>query len=41
LPKLSAYWKAIVRDPIAARVVRETREAIEAAQERVPKERQI
>jgi glutathione S-transferase len=41
LPKLSAYWKAIVRDPIAARVMRETREAIEAAQQRVPKERQI
>src|SRR5690348_2362291 len=41
LPKLSAYWKAIGRDPIAARVLRETREAIEAAQVRVPKERQI
>jgi glutathione S-transferase len=41
LPKLSAYWKAIGRDPIAGRVMRETREAIEAAQVRVPKERQI
>jgi len=41
LPKLSAYWKAIVRDPIAARVMRETREAIETAQARVPRERQI
>jgi len=38
---LSAYWKAIGRDPIAARVMRETREAIAAAQVRVPKERQI
>jgi glutathione S-transferase len=41
LPKLSAYWKAIARDPIAARVMRETREAIKMAQARVPKERQI
>jgi glutathione S-transferase len=41
LPKLSAYWKAIGRDPFAARVLRETREAIAAAQARVPKERQI
>ena len=41
LPKLSAYWKAIRRDAIAARVIRETREAIEAARVRVPSERQI
>jgi len=28
-PKLSAYWAAIQRDPIAARLIAETREAIE------------
>ncbi len=28
LPKISAYWKAIARDPIAARVITETRDAI-------------
>lgn len=39
LPKLSAYWKAIQRDPIAARVLRETSDAIAAAQ--TPKEKQI
>jgi glutathione S-transferase len=32
LPKLAAYWKAIAADPIAARVIRETQEAIAAAQ---------
>jgi len=41
LPKLSAYWKAIPNDPIAGRVIRETYEAIAAAQRRVPKEKQI
>jgi glutathione S-transferase len=41
LPKLSAYWKAIPRDPIAGRVIRETYDAIAAAQTRVPKEKQI
>ena len=41
LPKLSAYWTAIQRDPIAARVIRETHDAIAAAQARVPKEKQI
>jgi glutathione S-transferase len=41
LPKLSAYWTAIQNDPIAARVLRETRDAIAAAQTRVPKEKQI
>ncbi|HEY4943225.1 MAG TPA: glutathione S-transferase family protein [Rhizomicrobium sp.] len=38
LPKLSAYWKAIQHDPIAARVIRETSDAIAAAQ--TPKEKQ-
>lgn len=28
LPKLSAYWRAIQRDPIAARLIAETRDAI-------------
>ena len=41
LPKLSAYWKAIPKDPIAGRVIRETYDAIAAAQTRVPKEKQI
>jgi glutathione S-transferase len=41
LPKLSAYWKAIKTDPIAGRVIRETYDAIGAAQTRVPKEKQI
>jgi glutathione S-transferase len=41
LPKLSAYWRAIRNDPIAARVIRETYDAIAAAQSQVPKERQI
>jgi glutathione S-transferase len=31
-PKLAAYWKAIAADPIAARLIRETQEAIAAAQ---------
>lgn len=34
LPKLAAYWKAIQTDPIAARVIGETRDAIVAEQER-------
>jgi hypothetical protein len=33
LPKLSAYWQAIQRDPIAARLIAETRDAIAAQQE--------
>jgi glutathione S-transferase len=33
LPKLSAYWKAIRRDPIAARVLKETADAVTAAQQ--------
>jgi glutathione S-transferase len=41
LPKLAAYWKAIKTDPIAGRVIRETYDAIAAAQTRVPKEKQI
>lgn len=41
LPKLSAYWKAIKTDPIAGRVIRETHDAIAAAQTNVPKEKQI
>ena len=41
LPKLAAYWKAIQRDPIAGRVIRETYDAVAAAQVRVPKEKQI
>lgn len=32
LPRLSAYWKAIQKDPIAARVLKETADAIAAAQ---------
>jgi glutathione S-transferase len=34
LPKLGAYWRAIQNDPIAARLIRETRDAIAAAQKR-------
>ena len=41
LPKLSAYWTAIRKDPIARRVIDETRAAIAAAQTGVKKERQI
>jgi len=41
LPKLSAYWSAIKRDPIAKRVIDETHAAIVAAQAGVKKERQI
>jgi glutathione S-transferase len=41
LPKLSAYWTAIKKDPIAGRVIDETRNAIAAAQTGVKKERQI
>ena len=41
LPKLSAYWKAIPNDPIAGRVIRETYDAVAAAQTRVPKEKKI
>ena len=41
LPKLSAYWKSIKKDPIANRVIRETYDAVAAAQTRVPKEKQI
>jgi glutathione S-transferase len=33
LPKLSAYWKAIRRDPIAARILKETADAVTAAQQ--------
>jgi len=33
LPKLAAYWKAIFADPIAARVIGETRDAIAQAQQ--------
>ena len=32
LPRLSAYWKAIQNDPIAGRVLKETRDAIAEAQ---------
>jgi glutathione S-transferase len=32
LPKLSAYWRAIQSDPIAARLIAETRDAIEEQQ---------
>ena len=31
-PRLSAYWAAIQRDPIAARLIQETRDAIEEQQ---------
>ena len=41
LPKLSTYWKAIRSDPIADRVIRETYDAISAAQAHVPKEKRI
>lgn len=41
LPKLSAYWSAIQKDPVAKRVIDETRAAITAAQAGVKKERQI
>jgi glutathione S-transferase len=41
LPKLSAYWKAIARDPIVARVLRETYDAVAGAQSGVPKDKQI
>ena len=34
LPKLSAYWRAIQTDPIAAQVIAETRDAIEEQQVR-------
>jgi glutathione S-transferase len=33
LPKLASYWKAIQSDPIAARVLRETADAIALAQQ--------
>jgi hypothetical protein len=32
LPKLAAYWRAIQADPIAARLIKETRDAILAQQ---------
>lgn len=32
LPKLAAYWQAIGKDPIASRLIRETADAIAAAQ---------
>jgi glutathione S-transferase len=32
-PKLAAYWAGIKRDPIAARLLRETREAVAHEQE--------
>jgi glutathione S-transferase len=38
LPKLSAYWRAIQTDPIAARLIAETRDAI-AEQQRASRER--
>ena len=41
LPKLPAYWKAIKKDPIASRVIRETCGAIAAAQAHVPKDKYI
>ena len=41
LPKLAAYWKAIKNDPIAGRVIRETHDAIVAAQTRVSEEKRI
>jgi glutathione S-transferase len=34
LPKLAAYWRAIQADPIAARLIEETRAAIREQQER-------
>lgn len=33
LPKLAAYWNAIAKDPIAARVLRETADAVALAQQ--------
>jgi hypothetical protein len=32
-PKLAAYWQGIVRDPIAARLLQETRDAVAEEQE--------
>ena len=32
-PKLAAYWRDIVRDPIAARLLQETRDAVAQEQE--------
>ncbi len=34
LPKLAAYWNAIQKDPLASRVMNETRDAVLAAQKR-------
>jgi glutathione S-transferase len=34
LPKLAAYWRAVQQDPIVARLVAETRDAIREQQER-------
>ena len=34
LPKLAAYWRAIQKDPLAARLIEETREAIREEQAR-------
>jgi glutathione S-transferase len=34
LPKLGSYWRAIGNDPLAARLIRETQDAIAAAQKR-------
>jgi len=34
LPRLAAYWRAIQTNPLAARLIEETREAIRAEQER-------
>jgi glutathione S-transferase len=39
-PKLSAYWNAIQKDPIAARVLKETADAVAAAQRRSQRRRE-
>ena len=41
LPKLAAYYTAVRKDPLVARVMMETHDAIARAQARVPREKQI
>jgi glutathione S-transferase len=41
LPRLAAYYTAVRKDPLVARVMQETHDAIAKAQSRVPKEKQI
>src|SRR5690242_1275211 len=41
LPKLAAYYTAVRKDPLVARVMQETHDAIAKAQANVPREKQI